>query len=88
MRSSVSSAIRQDTLQTTAMRRTSLSVPSATRLVIHNSDVLEFGITLRKKHPKDAIRIEISTTYSSDASNVERADTSNVQEKIGAKTLI
>ena len=88
MRSSVSSAIRQDTLQTTAMRRTSPSVPSATRLVIHNSDVLEFGRTLRKKHRKDAIRIEISTTYSSDASNVERADTSNVQEKIGAKTLI
>ena len=72
----------------TARRKTSLSVPSATRLVIHNSDVLEFGRTLRKKHPKDAIRIEISTTYSSDASNVERADTSNVQEKIGAKTLI
>ena len=87
MRNSVSNATRQATLQVNVMRRTSPSVPSATRLAIHNNDVLRCGKTLRMKLIKVGTRIETSTTYSRDALNVEGADTSNVQKKVGAKTL-
>ena len=41
----------------------------------------------RKKVLKDDMHIEVSTTNSSDALSVEKADTSNVQKRRRAKLL-